>query len=137
DANSALSVQLIETREQLARAESALALLDRELAVLRERGAEPAEVSAVTAAVAESASDDAARAQIEALEQRLWERERLAAARGRELTDLRVQLAIQGRTNHEAMQALMSSASWRLTLPLRAVRHPRYYLRTLRNRRTS
>jgi hypothetical protein len=74
-------------------------------------------------------------AQIEALEQRLWERERLAAARGRELTDLRIAMAMAERSNREQIESFMSSASWRLTLPLRAVRHPRYYLRTLRARR--
>ena len=135
ETNSALTVELVEAREQIARLESALANLDAELTTLRKTEGDPVELNAIAAAVAEASGSDATQAQIEALEQRLWERERLAAARGRELSDLRIQLAMGERASREAIDAVMSSASWRLTLPLRAARHPRYYLRTLRDRR--
>ncbi len=136
-ANSALTVDLIEANERLARAESALTLLDADLTVLRDAAGDSVELVAIAEAAAEIVANDTSQAQVEALEQRLWERERLAAARGRELTDLRIAMTLAERSSREQIESFMSSASWRLTLPLRAARHPRYYLRTLRDRRTT
>ena len=81
----------------------------------------------------------------DALEQQLFERERFAAAVSREAADLRFQFAslrageLEGA--HEAVRLLqqrnadlearlaeiLSSTSWRASLPLRVLRNPRRY----------
>jgi hypothetical protein len=67
--------------------------------------------------------------EFESMWQRSFERERSLARRAAEIDRLRREL-------DKVRSSFLSSPSWRITLPLRVLRHPRLYLGKLRGRST-
>lgn len=73
-------------------------------------------------------ADDYA-AQIEILEQALFERERYAASLARALSEAEAVADRRVAEQHRVIADLKNSTSWKLSLPVRVLRHPARYLR--------